>query len=99
MALPTTAAPTTPAAMPKPMPGPLAWACWVDEAMAPATVMATRATAAIRDLIDMRNSILFECSRHWLACPSVGSSRDRVRGEFELFGFGTVLSVKQSALS
>src|SRR3954471_23641953 len=57
MALPMTAAPSTPAAMGSPMPGPLAWACCVD-AKVPVAATATSARAAILVLIDMTISIL-----------------------------------------
>src|ERR1700730_769260 len=64
------AAPTRPAPMPQPRP--LASALVV-EAMLPVTASVARASAAIFDLIDIRNSIRFERGLCWSARP-VGRS-------------------------
>src|SRR6185437_3555564 len=55
MALPTAAAPITPAAMPRPRPRPLASACCVVVAIMPVAVRATSAKAATLVLIDIVN--------------------------------------------
>src|ERR1700754_865905 len=75
MALPTMAAPTRPAPIPKPRP--LASTDWVVDAMLPVTASIASAAAAILVLIDMRNSIRFEAAI--VACMTSWTGAVRIR--------------------
>src|ERR1700743_2415308 len=75
MALPTMAAPTRPAPIPKP--SPLASTDWVVDAMLPVTASIASAAAAILVLIDIRNSIRFEAAI--VACMTSWTGAVRIR--------------------